>query len=45
MSGASISFVTGSGAIGHNNREFIHENVDKDRVKNKIGRASCRERV
>ena len=36
MSGASISFVTGSGAIGHNNREFIHENVDKDRVKNNI---------
>ena len=36
MSKASISFVTGSGAIGHNNREFIHDNVDESRVKNNI---------
>ena len=36
MSGASISFVTGKGAIGHNNREFIHDNVDESRVKDNI---------
>ncbi|MGO1652978.1 plasmid recombination protein [Senegalia sp. (in: firmicutes)] len=36
MSGASISFVTGSGAIGHNNREFIHDNVDESRVDDNI---------
>lgn len=36
MSWASISFVTGKGAIGHNNREFIHDNVDESRVKNNI---------
>ena len=36
MSKASISFVTGSGAIGHNNREFIHDNVDESRVKDNI---------
>lgn len=36
MSKASISFVTGKGAIGHNNREFIHDNVDESRVKDNI---------
>ena len=36
MSGASISFVTGKGALGHNNREFIHDNVDESRVKDNI---------
>ncbi len=36
MSGVGISFVTGSGAIKHNNRGFIHDNVDPDRVKNNI---------
>ena len=36
MSGASISFVTGKGALGHNNRDFIHDNVDESRVKDNI---------
>ena len=36
MSKASISFVTGKGALGHNNREFIHDNVDESRVKDNI---------
>ena len=36
MSKASISFVTGKGAIRHNNREFIHDNVDESRVKDNI---------
>ena len=36
MSGVAVSFVTGSGAIEHNNREHIHKNVDKERMENNI---------
>ncbi|MGO1370101.1 plasmid recombination protein [Senegalia sp. (in: firmicutes)] len=36
MSGAAISFVTGSGALEHNNREFVHDNVDPNRIKDNI---------
>ena len=34
--GAAISFVTGKGALAHNNREFIHDNVDESRIENNI---------
>ena len=36
MSGVAVSFVTGSGALQHNNREYIHENVDSFRIENNI---------
>lgn len=28
----TISFVKGKGSLNHNNREFIHDNVDKERI-------------
>ena len=34
--GVAISFVSGKGALAHNNREFIHDNVDESRVENNI---------
>ena len=34
--GVAISFVKGSGALVHNNREYIHKNVDPDRIKDNI---------
>lgn len=33
---AAISFVSGKGALTHNNREYIHKNIDKDRIENNI---------
>lgn len=33
---ATISFVSGKGALAHNNREYIHENIDVDRIKDNI---------
>ena len=33
---ASISIAKGKGSMAHNNREFITENVDKDRIKDNI---------
>lgn len=36
MSGVAISFVTGSGALDHNNRKYIHDNVDPNRIKDNI---------
>lgn len=36
MSGVSISLVQGSGAIAHNNREYINKNVDIERMKDNI---------
>lgn len=36
MSRVDIYFVKGSGALVHNNREFIHDNIDPHRVKNNI---------
>lgn len=36
MSGVSISLVQGSGAISHNNREYINKNVDVERIKDNI---------
>lgn len=33
MAKASISVVKGKGSINHNNREFVTDNVDKDRIK------------
>ena len=32
----TISFVKGKGNINHNNRIFVTENVDPDRIKNNI---------
>src|SRR5699024_10433986 len=32
----AISFVTGKGALDHNNREYIHKNIDEARIKNNI---------
>ena len=32
----TISFVKGRGSINHNNREFITDNVDQDRIKDNI---------
>lgn len=32
----TISFVKGKGSINHNNREFITDNVDRDRNKDNI---------
>lgn len=36
MARASISIAKGKGSMAHNNREFITENVDKDRIKDNI---------
>lgn len=36
MTRASISIAKGKGSMAHNNREFITENVDKDRIKDNI---------
>lgn len=36
MAAKSISIAKGKGSIAHNNREFITENVDKDRIKDNI---------
>lgn len=36
MAKASISFVKGKGSMNHNNRVFIHDNVDRDRIKDNI---------
>lgn len=33
---AAISFVSGKGALTHNNREYIHKNIDKERIENNI---------
>lgn len=30
--GKTISFVKGKGSIAHNNRKFVAENVDRDRM-------------
>lgn len=32
----TISFGTGKGCLGHNNREFISDNIDRERIKNNI---------
>ena len=32
----TISFVKGKGNVNHNNREFVTENVDPDRIKDNI---------
>lgn len=36
MKQKSISFCQGKGSLTHNNREFIAENVDIERMKNNI---------
>lgn len=36
MAGRRISLSKGRGKLGHNNRDFLTPNVDKDRVKNNI---------
>lgn len=36
MAKASISVVKGKGSLNHNNREFVTDNVDRDRIKNNI---------
>ena len=36
MARKSISIAKGKGSMAHNNREFITENVDKDRIKDNI---------
>ena len=36
MAKASLSVVKGKGSINHNNREFVTDNVDKDRIKDNI---------
>lgn len=36
MKQATVSFVKGKGNINHNNRKFLTDNIDKDRVKNNI---------
>lgn len=36
MGKASISVVKGKGSLNHNNREFVTDNVDRDRIKNNI---------
>lgn len=36
MSGVSISLVQGSGALAHNNRDYINKNVDVERIKDNI---------
>ena len=30
--GKTISFVKGKGSLSHNNRDFVADNVDKDRI-------------
>ena len=39
----TISFMTGAGSTKHNERAFIAENVDKDRVQNNI--EYCNEKI
>lgn len=36
MEKASISVVKGKGSVNHNNREFVTDNVDRDRIKDNI---------
>lgn len=36
MAKASISVVKGKGSLNHNNREFVTDNVDRDRIKDNI---------
>jgi len=36
MGKVTISIAKGKGSMGHNNREFITENVDKDKIKDNI---------
>ena len=36
MGKASISVVKGKGSVSHNNREFVTDNVDRDRIKDNI---------
>lgn len=36
MSSVSISLVQGSGALAHNNRDYINKNVDIERIKDNI---------
>ena len=36
MKQATVSFVKGKGNINHNNRKFLTDNIDRDRVKNNI---------
>lgn len=36
MKQASVSFVKGKGNVNHNNRKFLTDNIDKDRVKDNI---------
>ncbi len=36
MKQATVSFVKGKGNINHNNRKFLTNNVDRDRVKDNI---------
>ena len=36
MLGRSISFTKGAGVVSHNARDFLTDNVDKDRVQNNI---------
>lgn len=36
MKQKSISFCQGKGSLAHNNREFVAENIDRERMKNNI---------
>ena len=36
MAKVSISVVKGKGSVNHNNREFVTDNVDRDRIKDNI---------
>lgn len=36
MKQATVSFVKGKGNVNHNNRKFLTDNIDKDRVKDNI---------
>ena len=36
MGKASISVVKGKGSLNHNNREFVTDNVDRNRIKDNI---------
>lgn len=36
MAKVSISIVKGKGSVNHNNREFVTDNVDRDRIKDNI---------